>query len=90
MISLGNLRRLGRLIDVRADRDDGYAIAALQDRFLHTDFRMPDLVERNLAAVPAHQREIARRVGSSRSAPELRATTATLRMSSRTWVTGCR
>src|SRR5436190_1065708 len=55
---LGNLWRLGRLIDVRADRYDGCAIAALQDRLFQTDFRVADLVERNLAAVPAHQREI--------------------------------
>jgi hypothetical protein len=52
---LGNLRRLGRLIDVRANSDDGCAIAALQDRLFQADFRMPNLVERNLAAVPAHQ-----------------------------------
>src|SRR5436305_466546 len=49
---------LGRLVDVRADRDDGRAIAALQDRLLEMDFRMPDLIERDLTAVPARQREI--------------------------------
>ncbi len=55
---LGDLRRLGRLVDIRADRDDRRAIAALQDRLFQTDFGMADLIERNLAAVPAHQREI--------------------------------
>src|SRR5207247_366258 len=55
---LRDLRRLGRLIDVRAYRDDGGAIAALQNRLFKSDFRMADLIERNRAAVPARQRKI--------------------------------
>ena len=30
-------------------------IAALEDRLFKTDLRMADLIERNLAAIPAHQ-----------------------------------
>ena len=54
----GNLRRLGRFIDFRADRDDRRAIAALHDRLFQTDLRLTDLVERNRTAVAARQREI--------------------------------
>lgn len=49
------------LVDIRADRDDGCAIVALQDRLFQPNFRMADLVERNLPATPAHQREIGER-----------------------------
>jgi hypothetical protein len=52
---LGDLWRLCRLIDVRANRQDGRAIAALEDRLFQTNFRMADLVERNLTAVSGHQ-----------------------------------
>jgi hypothetical protein len=55
---VGNLRRLGRLVYVRAERNDGRAIAPFQHGLFKTDFRMADLVEWNLPAVPAHQREI--------------------------------
>ena len=51
---LGNLRRLRRLVDIRPDRDDRRAVTTLQDRFFKPDFGVPELIQRNLTAIPAH------------------------------------
>ena len=58
MTCLRDLGRLCRLVDVRADRDDWRAVAAFHDRFFEPDFGVADLIERNLAAIAAHQREV--------------------------------
>ena len=76
-------------VDVAAHGDRRRAVAPAQNRIFHADVDLADLRQRNFArrACRASVKSPSR-AGSSRSAPALRATTSTERMSSRTWVTG--